>query len=584
MPRLPSLPLARLLAVALVASPAFAGIVTGTVKNASGVGVSGVVVSVAGGGVSFTTGVTGAFTITVAAGTYVLDVAPPKTGTPLYAATQVFDVVVGAGTTNVGVLTLQDGVVLTGSVQTTLGAPLAAADTDVFVAGTGLKLFTPGDNTNASGVYSVVVPAGTYDVVGDAPAGLAYVSTKVANVVVAAVGTTTAPTIQLPSGWFLSGVVASATTNLPIPDVNLDVDDQFTGVRILTPNDITDASGAFSIVVPSGFFRVSFKPAPGALFVAKQIEFVPVFSNFATGTTTLQPGTMVSGTVLGPGGVPAAGADVDVDAVLGSLRMFTPYDTTSATGAYAVVVPPGTYVISSDGGPNPTWVAGALAPLVVGTSPVVAPTINLQQGVVLSGVLNGWNGLPETQAFVKVAHASTGANVIVPENTTSATGAYAVAVPPGTYDVTFTPKNLSLSRTKTFTNVVVNGPTTFGPTLPMVQVAAYMVPSPGQPTQIAPGQVFYVDLAIFHPNPFTPAPVADVSLTFVDPAGNATALLPTFLIPMSPGQFVVGLSLPWTPPSISPAHYGFPSRLRFAVKNAATGIELDADEIKFTIN
>jgi hypothetical protein len=569
---------------ALASLPAFAGIVIGTVRNTAGANLSGVVVSPSGGTVSFTTGATGSFSLTLAAGTYLIDFAPPNPATPLYAPTQVFNVVVPAsGTVNLGIVTLQAGFILTGTVQTTAGAPLSGADTDVLVASTGVKLLTPGDNTNASGVYSVVVPAGTYTVTADAPAGQLLVSNGVNNVVVTGPGTTTVPLIQLAPGFSLTATVVHATTNAPVANVNIDVEDQYTGVKLITPNDLTDASGVFTVVVPAGVFRISFKPAPGVLLVARQIEFVAIGANFNAGVVTLQPGIQLSGTVLGPGGVPVVGADIDVDATLGPARMYTPYDTTGAAGQYAVVLPAGTYLVSSDGGPGSSLVAGSVGPVTIQAAAVVAPTINLVTGFALSGTVTGWNGLPEAGAFVKVVNVLTGLEVLNPENNTSATGAYAVNVPAGTYDVTFTPKHESLSRHKTIPGVVVAAATTLNTSLQIAQVAAYMAASPGQPTLTYQGLPILLDLAIYHPNPGLPVPPVELTLEFVDPAGLVTTLVPPFIIPLGAGQFVVALNLPFLPPTLPAGQLGFPSRFRFRAVNASNGQLLDADDLKVTI-
>ena len=569
---------------ALIAAPSFGGIVIGTARNAAGANLSGVVVSQSGGTVSFTTGATGSFSLTLPAGTYLIDFAPPNPATPLYAPTQVFNVVVPAsGTVNLGVVTLQAGFVLTGTVQTTAGLALSGADTDVIIPATGAKLLTPGDNTNASGVYSVVVPAGTYTVTADAPAGMLFVSTGVNNVVVTGPGTTTAPLIQLPPGFSLTATVVNASNNVGVANVNIDVEDQYTGVKLITPNDLTDAAGIFTVVVPAGVFRVSFKPAVGVLLVARQIEFVAIGSNFNAGIVTLQPGLQLSGTVLGVGGVPVVGADIDVDATLGPARIYTPFDSTNASGQYAVVVPPGSYMVSSDNGPVPLLVAGAVGPVTVSTANVVAPTIQLVQGVALSGIVTGWNGQPESGAFIKVVNTTTGVEVLNPFNATSATGVYAINVPAGTYDVTITPQHLSLSRHKILAATPVLSPTTLNTTLLIAQVAAYMAASPGQPVLTFQGLPILLDLAIYHPNPGLPVPPVQLTLEFVDPAGVVTTLVPTFVIPLGAGQFVFALNLPFLPPVLPASYSGFPSRFRFRAENASTGQLLDADDLKVAI-
>lgn len=577
-------PSRSLIAALFCAAPVFAGIVTGTVRNGAGVALASVVVSAEGGTNSFTTGATGTFSLTLAAGVYTIDFAPPNTGTPLYAPSQVFLVTVPAsGVVSLGNVTLQSGFVLTGTVTTTLGVPLNGCDTDVFVAATGLKLLTPSDNTNASGVYSVVVPAGVYHVNADAPVGQLYVSTAVNNVTVTGPAATTAPLIQLPNGFSLSGTVVNAAAQ-PVVNVNIDVENPFTGVRVTTPNDLTDAAGFFSVVVPPGVFRLSFKPAPGVLLVAKQVEDVPIFANLNVGTVPLSAGQALSGTVLGPGGAPVAAADVDVDATLGPLRIYTPYDATNAAGQWSVVVPPGTYKVNCDGGVGTNLVAGEVGPIVVGGASLVAPTISLAAGFALSGVVTGWNGQPEAGCFVKVVDASTSAEMLLAVNQTSATGSFAANLPAGTYHVTFTPQHLSLSRQKTVNAVVVGaGGATLNTNLQMAPVAAYVGPTPGQPATVFAGGPIYLDVALYHPNPGLAAPPILVSLEFVDPAGAVTPLVPAFFVPIAPGQVVAALALPFFAPTLPASYSGFPSRFRFRALNANTLEEVDRDDFKITL-
>ena len=62
--------------------------------------------------------------------------------------------------TDLGDLTLVAGFNVSGTVVNGSSVPIQGADIDVETTA-GEKLFTPSDSTNSSGVYSVVVPAGT---------------------------------------------------------------------------------------------------------------------------------------------------------------------------------------------------------------------------------------------------------------------------------------------------------------------------------------------------------------------------------------------------------------------------------------
>ena len=69
-----------------------------------------------------------------------------------------------SGALNLGNVALEPGFVMTGTIRNSSGVAQVNADVDVRLQGFG-KLVTCGDNTNASGVYSVIVPAGVLKVI-----------------------------------------------------------------------------------------------------------------------------------------------------------------------------------------------------------------------------------------------------------------------------------------------------------------------------------------------------------------------------------------------------------------------------------
>lgn len=159
--------------------------------------------------------------------------------------------------TSLGDVTLEPGFLLEGSVVKSGGLPVVGADLDVLDSVTGDKLFTPKDNTDSGGDFSVVVPAGTYDV---------EICPNPANVLVATellalsiVGDTNVGTITLLGGVVLSGTI---TSSLGAPVQNADVDLRFSasGLAVVLCNDNSNASGNYSVVVPTGTFVVTFTP------------------------------------------------------------------------------------------------------------------------------------------------------------------------------------------------------------------------------------------------------------------------------------------------------------------------------------
>jgi len=162
--------------------------------------------------------------------------------------------------TNLGTVTLQPGLVLSGTVRRTNGTAVSGADLDVMENVSGAKLFTPGDSTDASGFVDVIVPAGTYDVEVCAPSAALLVGKAVPDVVVS--GNTSMGTITLQSGVVLSGTIRDFLGGL-VQNGDIDVRNSSTGVAVVTCSDNSDASGHYSVIVPTGTFDLTYAP-PGA--------------------------------------------------------------------------------------------------------------------------------------------------------------------------------------------------------------------------------------------------------------------------------------------------------------------------------
>ena len=129
------------------------------------------------------TDVNGFVDFVVPAGTYDLEFCPPPTTN--WVALELPAVSIAAPT-NLGLLTLAQGVRLSGTITSYLGAPVAAADVDARDAVTGQKILLCSDNANAAGQYEVVVPTGTLDVTFTPPDAERLGSSVVAGLAISA--------------------------------------------------------------------------------------------------------------------------------------------------------------------------------------------------------------------------------------------------------------------------------------------------------------------------------------------------------------------------------------------------------------
>jgi len=156
-----------------------------------------------------------------------------------------------------GDVLLEVGYLVTAIVRGPGGLPVENADFDAHDSITGEKLYTPGDNTNGTGFADFVVPAGTYDIDLAPPAGAGLVAWWQPDTVVA--GNMSLGLINLQMGVTLSGVVVSYQ-GARVAGVDIDLNDSATGTKIPLYSDNTDANGFYSVIVPTGTFRVSAAP------------------------------------------------------------------------------------------------------------------------------------------------------------------------------------------------------------------------------------------------------------------------------------------------------------------------------------
>lgn len=163
------------------------------------------------------------------------------------------------GNTNMGVLTLQSGFHVTGTVRRENGTPVSGADIDAVEIATNQTVFTPNDNTNAVGNFDVVVPAGTFELDVIRPTGQVLVGVEVLNLNIAA--PTNVGILTMRNGVFLSGTVRTPA-GVPVEGADVNAIEVFTGLPLALGADNTNAAGTYSVVVPLTTMHVTFSP-PG---------------------------------------------------------------------------------------------------------------------------------------------------------------------------------------------------------------------------------------------------------------------------------------------------------------------------------
>jgi hypothetical protein len=347
---LPRLPALSLVFLAAAAPPAAAQFIHGRVVTPQGAGVAGVNINAENDGsggdpdlFNDGTDAAGFFTTTVdPAGTYDFLFIPPA-GSGYVVLTLADTVVPPVGTLELGNLVLQPGALVTGSVKNQAGAGLNAVNIDVLDPATGDMLFTPGDLTDALGNFSLTVPFGAWTLTFQTTAATGGGTLAPATLDVDLAASTSLGTITLPPGFVLSATILKPNLT-GVLDADLDVFDSTTGVQLLTPGDNANAAGFVDVVVPAGTFDVEVSAPFANKLVGQTVAGVAVSGNSSLGVIQLQAGQILQGTVKNGANQPLAGVDVDVFVASTGLQVTLSNDNTSATGAYAVIVPGSTTI------------------------------------------------------------------------------------------------------------------------------------------------------------------------------------------------------------------------------------------------
>lgn len=552
--------------------------VTGRVTDASGVGIAGVVVEFSNGAAPANpvTGLDGSFVLIVPGRVYdEITFRPP---TNAHAPILLEDVSI-SGFTNLGTLVMQPGLAISGVVTNPSGGPQIGVDIDVVDQSTGQELFTPNDGTNALGQFSVIVPAGVHTVRFTPPTATTFAAEQRTDVVVNAA--TSVGTVMFRDGILLSGTVVDRATNQPINNVDIDVDDAFSGQRVFTPNDNTDAMGRFSVRVPRGLIHLSVDPAPGVGFVASQQFNLGASQNTNVGAIALDRGVLLRGAVRGPGNVPVARVAVSLFDPRG-VEIYTPHDITDGSGNFVVAVPPGSYRLT--GVPQiASQLAGATSSLfsVAAGTTANAPTLNLPAGVRLSGRVTATGGGAEADAEIQVFDPTSGRQLAVPGDETLADGSYVAWLPSGTWRVRIEPAIGSASQPANLGNVNVTAPTVLNRVLAAapitVDVSTFGIPN------VTPGGILPLNLTIQHRGN-APLP-ATIAVSLFDVTGAEYPFVPPIIQLLFPVGFqATAFASLWTVPASLPASLrGEPVRYEFRLQDPTTGAVFDRGSATFIL-
>ena len=184
--------------------------------------------------------------------------------TPVVGQTLVSEIfpVTPSSNTNLGILTLDPGFRVSGTVRNSSGNPVEDVDIDVEFTATGDEVYTPGDNTSPTGLFQVIVPGATLDFQVCPQVPLRLVAQELVGQTIGANQNLGIFTLQ--SGVLLSGRVTEFN-GAPHHDADIDVSFAATGDDIYLCGDASDTNGNYAVVVPTGTLDVRFSPSSFAL-------------------------------------------------------------------------------------------------------------------------------------------------------------------------------------------------------------------------------------------------------------------------------------------------------------------------------
>ncbi|MGR3178573.1 MAG: carboxypeptidase regulatory-like domain-containing protein, partial [Candidatus Anammoxibacter sp.] len=349
---------------------------------------------------------------------------------------------------------LSKGGMIVGSVKDNTGNGISEVSVQVFNFDT--DSWINDDITDATGGFSVTVPAGRYRVWVLPLDTTSNISSEFYNdkrswdlatiVDVVNEETTSLGDIVLSSGRSISGMVAD-DNNSPLVGANIDIFDYDTDSWINF--GLTDKQGRYVIRgIQNGDYRVQASPPPGKDMVTEFFDNVSdwdsakrvrIASNDLNGIDFMLSG---GGSILGRVtdesndnticGIEVDAYDIDTDAWINS-------DITDSNGNYAILVPAGTYFVRVSA--SETDFVDEFFDNVIGRNnakPVVVSigknaniNFKLAKGGKINGIVKKTDGSEISGAEINVIDFD--ANVWVNNAITDSNGAFSVNVPTGSY-------------------------------------------------------------------------------------------------------------------------------------------------------
>ncbi|MGE3175405.1 MAG: carboxypeptidase-like regulatory domain-containing protein [Planctomycetota bacterium] len=560
----------NIVATLCVSTACAAQALSGILVDPAGAPVAGAVVTLNPGALSGVSAGNGTFSIPVPRGrVYDVLIAPGQTTL----VAQALEIAVApTGTTTAGTIPLRAGVTVLSQVLDPAGAPIAGATMQAFSQG-GQRIPTPGNVSGANGAVAIVVPSAEPVQLRwlTATGPLVPVTRDFVSAVPASLGA-----VVLPLGHALQGTVAAAATGVPIAGCELIARDVQTGAIVPQRMALTAITGGFDLLVPTGLYDLELLPPPSARAAAHRLRSVLVLgASTSLGTVPLQQAVAVSGRVRGPNG-DVAGARIEARTASG-YDVFLSDVRTDATGAFAVMLPPGAYELRL-APPVATGLAGRrLAPLALGTDTQLGDLV-LGPGVPITLDVRTAAG-PVADARLELTDPATGVTAVIPGAVADAAGRIEAIAPAGTWDARIAAPQGSAAAALAIPSAPIQAPVQGVVTLAAKALVTDLVTIVrGAVAPIANGGLLPIEWTCRNPGPFARAVLLDAVVEV--PNGASVPVVPPLPL-VVPAGFVGGLSTVLPMPALTGGALGREHRFTVRLLDPSTLLTLESASVSF---
>jgi hypothetical protein len=342
---------------------------------------------------------------------------------------------------------------LSGFVYDESSSPVQDADLDFDDAITGERIYTPGDNTDPTGFFRVCVIPGLYNVTFAPPPRTHLLGRQFYDISLSGPGIDMG-IVTLRAGVAISGNIQDSL-GFPVPEVDIDMD-TLAGGRVFTPDDNSDSTGAYWVVVPSGQFRMRLSPPRGSRFLGQELD-----SLFIAGDTTiditLAEGALFSGLVRNSAGDAIEGIQIDLRDHWSGQKIFLPNNETDSTGYYVVAAPQGLFDLRFAPVFGSRYVALQFDSVQISSD--MTWDQQLEEGVLVSVVVTDTSEVPVAGADLDFTLESDGSRVFTPYDKTDDNGTTIAALLPDSYTVRIDPPPGTLLDRLTVTGIQISSDT-----------------------------------------------------------------------------------------------------------------------------